>query len=208
MEKDVFNLAIGNDAPIGCTVSFPLLGKSATCFSMAEHTNISAESYPMPKIFLIHKGTVEINGYLLKEGETLAIKQGTLIGLTTDTGCVYTEISGKKDSKMNQVLDKNEVLKLKDLLPYQEGKIVNMDLMSNDKMKLAIMAFGAGTGLDEHAAPGEALIFALDGEAIISYEGKDYTIHAGENFRFNKGGLHAVKAEKEFKMALLLNLGE
>ena len=45
------------------------------------------------------------------------------------------------------------------------------------------MAFDAGTGLSEHAAPGEALIFALDGHGIIGYEGKEYPIQAGENFK-------------------------
>lgn len=208
MKNIVFNLSIGNDAPEGCTVSFPILDKIATCFSMAKNTNISAESYPVTKMFIINKGSVFINDHLIKQDEIFVVKKQNLIGLSTDEGCVYTEISGREDLIMNEVLNKNEVLTLKDLLPYQDGKIVNMDLMSNEKMKLALMAFGAGTGLDEHAAPGEALIFALDGEATISYEGKDYLIHAGENFRFNKGGLHAVKADKEFKMALLLNLGE
>ena len=53
---------------------------------------------------------------------------------------------------------------------------------------------------------GEALIFALDGEGVIGYEGKDHPIKAGENFHFAKSGLHSVKATKRFKMALLLTL--
>lgn len=48
------------------------------------------------------------------------------------------------------------------------------------------MSFGAGTGLSEHAAPGEALIFALEGKAVIRYEGQDHEIKAGENFAFAK----------------------
>ena len=68
------------------------------------------------------------------------------------------------------------------------------------------MSFDAGTGLSEHAAPGEALVFALDGEAVIGYEGKEYTIHAGETFKFDKLGKHSVSATKQFKMALLLVL--
>lgn len=63
-----------------------------------------------------------------------------------------------------------------------------------------------GAGLSEHAAPGEAIIFALDGEGVIGYEGVDHPIKAGENFHFAKGGLHSVKATKKFKMALLLTL--
>ena len=50
------------------------------------------------------------------------------------------------------------------------------------------------------------IIFALDGEGVIGYEGKDHPIKAGENFHFAKAGLHSVKATKKFKMALLLTL--
>ena len=107
---------------------------------------------------------------------------------------------------MNQAIKPGIPFNLAELLPYREGKIVNMDVTHNDKMKFVVMSFDAGTGLSEHAAPGEALIFALDGEAIIGYEGKEQTIHAGENFTFAKGGAHWVKAEKKFKMALLLTL--
>ena len=68
------------------------------------------------------------------------------------------------------------------------------------------MAFDEGTGLSEHAAPGEALIFALDGQGIIGYEGKEHAIKAGENFKFAKNGKHFVRANSKFKMALLLTL--
>ena len=35
---------------------------------------------------------------------------------------------------------------------------------------------------------------------------RDYPIEAGENFRFEKNGLHSVTADGKFKMALLLVL--
>ena len=75
---------------------------------------------------------------------------------------------------MNSVIKAGEVFKLADLLPYQEGRIVNMDIVNNDSMKFVVMSFDKGTGLSEHAAPGEAIIFALDGEAVITYEGVDH----------------------------------
>ena len=50
------------------------------------------------------------------------------------------------------------------------------------------------------------MIFALDGEGVIGYEGKEHVIHAGENFRFARGGKHYVRADKRFKMALFLTL--
>ena len=53
---------------------------------------------------------------------------------------------------------------------------------------------------------GSAIVFALEGKAMIGYEGKDYELSAGECFRFEKNGLHSVTANSRFKMALLLIL--
>ena len=107
---------------------------------------------------------------------------------------------------MNEAVKAGEVFQLKELVPYGAGEIVNRDVMHNAKMKFVLMAFDEGTGLSEHAAPGEAIVFALEGKATINYEGTDHTIHAGEQFHFAKGGRHSVKAEGRFKMALLLTL--
>ena len=86
---------------------------------------------------------------------------------------------------MNDSIKAGEVFKLAELVPYVEGKIVNMDVVHNDKMKLVVMAFDEGTGLSEHAAPGEAIIFALDGEGVIGYEGENHTIKAGGKVYFS-----------------------
>lgn len=142
----------------------------------------------------------------LVPGDSLVTFTDTPVGMHTTEGTIYTEISIDKEDTMNELVKAGEVFRLAELVPYAEGKIVNMDVMHNDKMKFVVMAFDKGTGLSEHAAPGEAIIFALDGEGIISYEGKEHAIKAGENFHFAKAGLHSVKASKKFKMALLLTL--
>ena len=107
---------------------------------------------------------------------------------------------------MNETIKAGEVFKLSELVTYADGKNVNMDVVHNDKMKFVNIAFDEGTGLSEHVAPSEAIIFALDGEGVIGYEGKDHPIKAGENFHFVKTGMQSVMATKKFKMALLLTL--
>ena len=154
-------------------------------------------------------GSVEVYGSDgfqkdLNIGESIVTLTDTPIGMRTSQGVVYTEISIRRNDTMNEAIKAGEVFKLAELVPYADGKIVNMDVVHNDTMKFVVMAFDEGTGLSEHAAPGEAIIFALDGEGVIGYEGKDYPIKAGENFKFAKAGLHSVKATKKFKMALLL----
>ena len=142
----------------------------------------------------------------LKKGECIITPVNIPVGMTAGNEAIYTEIGLRRNSNMNKALKAGEVFNLGGLVPYKDGKIVNMDIASNKKMKFVVMSFDKGTGLAEHAAPGEALIFALDGEGIIGYEGKEHILKAGENFKFAKNGKHYVKANSKFKMALLLTL--
>lgn len=139
-------------------------------------------------------------------GDSMVTAIDVPLGMRSAEGAIYTEITIRREDIMNEAIKAGEVFKLADLVPYAKDRIVNMDVVHNDKMKFVVMAFDEGTGLTEHAAPGEALVFALDGEAVIGYEGKEHPIQAGENFHFAKGGLHTVQATKQFKMALLLTL--
>ena len=105
---------------------------------------------------------------------------------------------------MNSIVKSGEVMKLKDLISYEDGSIANLDVVSNSTMKFVLMAFDEGTGLTPHRAPGNAILTALEGKAIIDYEGQDYELNAGESFRFDKNGLHSVTPQGKFKMSLLL----
>jgi len=209
----VFSIARDNRPVPGCTVSKAICDgeNGVSVFSLADQTDISAEIYPYHKLLIVADGRLEVyqsggNSRGLGKGESLVMETDIPVGMRTDTGAVYTEIEIRRTDVMNNAIKVGEIFKLAELVPYQEGKIVNMDVVHNDKMKFVVMAFDAGTGLSEHAAPGEALIFALDGEAVIGYEGKEHPIKAGENFHFAKGGLHSIKANGRFKMALLLTL--
>ncbi|MCR5382208.1 MAG: cupin domain-containing protein [Lentisphaeria bacterium] len=210
----VFSIAKDNPAVPGCTVSKEVLhdrDSYIAYFSLAEETDISAETFPYYKLLVVAEGDMEVFSsdgglWLMAAGDCLVTPTGIPIGMRSSNGVVYTEVSINRSNEMNKTIKAGEVFKLAELVPYQEGRIVNMDVLSTETMKFVVMSFDAGTGLSEHAAPGEALIFALDGEGIIGYEGKEHVIHAGENFHFAKGGAHWVKATSRFKMALLLTL--
>lgn len=210
-----FSIAKEHMPKAGLTISTPIIksGKaSVTAFSLGGETDISPEVYDNAIMYIgLYGGGEFLLGKQNKEtpiknGEALIINPGTLCGARTKDGFIYTEIISTEEFKMNNLVKAGEALKLADLLPYEKGSIVNMDVASNDAMKFVIMAFDEGTGLSPHRAPGDALIFALEGKAVIGYEGEEHEIKAGENFRFAKNGLHSVKADGKFKMALLLVL--
>lgn len=209
----IFSIARENAPVPGCTISKAVSdanGNYVMHFSLAEGTNISAELYSYRKLWIVHEGELRVTGKggaaALKEGEAFITPAGVAVGSASDGGCVYTEITLKEESAMNEILKDKKVFALKDLIPYVEDRVINMDLIDEEKLKFVVMSFTAGTGLPEHAATGDALVFALEGEATIRYEGGDYRIRAGENFKFAKGGAHSIAADQNFKMALLLIL--
>lgn len=210
---EVFSIARDNEPVAGCTVSKAVYEgvNDIIYFSLAENTDISAEIYPYHKLLIMAEGRMSVygdKGFIreLETGDCIITMTDTPVGMKTNNGAVYTEISIRREDIMNNSVKAGEVFKLADLVPYEDGKIVNMDVVHNDKMKFIVMAFDEGAALSEHAAPGEAIVFALDGEGVIGYEGKEHVIKAGENFHFAKAGLHSVRATKKFKMALLLTL--
>ncbi len=209
----VFTVAGVRPARDGMTISRDArLGSenTVTFFALGAGTSISRERYDMTSMYIGALGeAVFLTGddagrQSFLDGDMLIVPGGTLCGVESGSGAVYTEIIIKKEINMNNLVKAGEVMKLKNLIQYEEGSISNLDIVSNPTMKFVLMAFDEGTGLQPHRAPGNAIIFALEGKAVIGYEGKDYTISAGENFRFEKNGLHSVTADGKFKMALLL----
>lgn len=197
------------------TISRPAgLGErcGVTWFSLGAGTSITPESYDTACLYIGAAGEgalaldEDFHEVLFCEGDLIYVPAGMLCGARTDTGSVYTEIVTREEITMNSMVKAGEALALKDLISYEEGSIANLDVAHTDSMKFVLMAFDEGTGLTPHRAPGNAIVTALEGKAIIGYEGVDYELEAGQSFRFEKNGLHSVTAQGQFKMSLLLVL--
>ena len=182
-----------------------------TWFSLGAGTSITPEYYDCTTLYLGGEGNgkfllgVDGQEVSVKPGEVLYVPPKMLCGCLTDSGMIYTEIILKKENfTMNNILKAGQPTELKDLISYEDGSIANLDLVHADNMKFVLMAFDESTGLTPHRAPGNAILTALEGKAIIGYEGQDYELTAGQSFRFDKNGLHSVTAQGKFKMSLLL----
>ena len=105
---------------------------------------------------------------------------------------------------MNELLKLNEVFKLKDLVSYKDGELNKVLVARTNGARFVLMAYDEGVELKEHAACGNAVLFALEGNATIHFNGNEYQISEGENFFFPQGELHSIKANTKFKMALVV----
>jgi len=99
---------------------------------------------------------------------------------------------------------KGKVLSLKDLVAYQEGTIASRMIINRKAGNITIFAFDEGEGLSEHAAPFDAVLTMLDGEAGITLGGTLFRLKEGETIIMPENVPHAVSAVTRFKMMLTM----
>ncbi len=99
---------------------------------------------------------------------------------------------------------KAKVLPLAGLVQVQAGAVVSREILSGKSGTVTVFAFGAGEQLSEHAAPFDALVCGLEGEAVVTVGGAPHRIAAGEMIIMPADIPHALKAAQAFKMMLVM----
>lgn len=90
------------------------------------------------------------------------------------------------------------------LVDYQEGAVVSRAVMSGKAGTVTLFAFDESQGLSEHAAPYDALVQLLEGEAEVTIAGEKLRVQAGEMVIMPAQQPHALRAIKRFKMMLVM----
>lgn len=97
-----------------------------------------------------------------------------------------------------------EVVRLIDLVNYQDGAVVSRTLVSRTTGTVTLFAFDAGQGLSEHTAPFDAVAHLLEGDAEITISGNPLRTTAGDAVLMPAGQPHSLKALSKFKMLLTM----
>jgi len=97
-----------------------------------------------------------------------------------------------------------QVVKLIDLVNYQEGSVVSRTLIDKKAGSITLFAFSEGQGLSEHTAPFDALVYVFNGEAEIIISGKAFNLRGGEMIIMPAKEPHALKAMRKFNMMLVM----
>ncbi len=103
--------------------------------------------------------------------------------------------------------DENLIAKaadIKALTDYQSGSVVSRTIVDRKTGTVTLFAFDKGQGLSEHTAPFDALVYIVDGQAIITISGKDIAVKSGEVVVMPAHEPHALKAVDRFKMMLVM----
>ena len=103
---------------------------------------------------------------------------------------------------------KGEPFDLAENVTYAIGSVVSKTLLKKDTGNITLFSFAKGQGLSEHTSPYDAVVYILDGEARISIGGKEQTVQAGQMLIIPADVPHALQADTQFKMLLIMIRGE
>lgn len=106
---------------------------------------------------------------------------------------------------MYKNIEKQKKISLKDLVEYQEGKVVSKTLVQNSLISMTIFSFDKGEEISTHAAGGDAMVTVLEGTGRFTVGGEVFVLNAGETLIMPKDIPHAVYGEERFKMQLTVS---
>ncbi len=99
---------------------------------------------------------------------------------------------------------KARALDLAGMVAYGDQAVVSRTLIDRKTGTLTLFAFDTGQGLSEHTAPFDAAVQIIEGEAVITIGSTAVTARSGELVIMPAGIPHSLKAEKRFKMLLIM----
>lgn len=105
-------------------------------------------------------------------------------------------------SELIKNIEHSKVFDVANLVEYEEGKVASLTLAQKPGTGMTVFAFDEGEGVSTHAAPGDAMVLILDGEALITIEDKEYKLKTGQTIVMPANIPHAVKSITKFKMLL------
>ena len=97
-----------------------------------------------------------------------------------------------------------EIMKLKELVSYQNKAIVSKTLVEKETGTVTLFAFDKDQALSEHTAPFDALVQVIEGRAEIRIAGVPHLVNEGEMVVMPANKSHALKALTPFKMLLTM----
>ncbi len=202
----------------GEVISSRIMGNDnidVSLFGLAKGELISFERADYDRIYLPLEGILKMklnknedgnfDEYQIKPYDFTVVEKNLLREITGDTNYKLLMITIKRRETMLKNIDKQELLKLDEVIEYREDKIASKTLANDEKLSMTLLSFDGKQELSTHSAPGDALVIGLDGEARINIDGEDFQVKKGDSIIMPANIPHGVYVEGRYKMLLIVS---
>ncbi len=111
------------------------------------------------------------------------------------------------DTSLIKNIPFSEAVELGDLVAYQPGQVVSRTISQTPTVSITLFALDAGEAISTHVTVGDALVYVLDGEALLEIGDARVPTAKGQATVMPSEVPHALYAEQRFKMLLVVVKG-
>jgi len=179
-------------------------------YALGPNTSIPAERYYNPAVYIVLKGTLELD--VIKDGEhhLCEIKKGfgflrkenQLVGLRGgNEGALCAEVTLRKDSIYSKRLEFNRIFEAKNLVHYEPGQRSILHVIDDELFKVQLIAFSEKFEY-EMIVPQEVFIICVEGRADLYYKDKHHILNVGDEFILPRNAVYDVHVSGRSKLCI------
>lgn len=172
-------------------------------YSFSKGQSITTSKSVNASFYYITKGSINIVSDLLNKGDSIYKDQGSDIGFDAKEDTLLFALTLKKELKMEH-FEFNKVINLEEYTKAVPSCVSSNTLLQHKSISLTLLSLDGNEGLSTHAASGDAMVIALDGEVDIHIDGVPFDVKKNELLILPYGIPHSLKAIKPFKMLLIV----
>jgi quercetin dioxygenase-like cupin family protein len=100
---------------------------------------------------------------------------------------------------------KTTAIRWADVIEYPQTGVKSKTLLEDASCRYTLMLLGAGIPIAEHTNPRNATVSVIEGQGVLTLEGKALTLEAGVFIFVPANAHHAIKATTNLAFLLILS---
>jgi|LAHS01.1.fsa_nt_gb hypothetical protein len=186
-----------------------------TLYSLANDTDIPVQRNINYHCLFLLMGKLNVytrDRLSIKESKEIFGGQAIVLPLNEPVGSTVLDDSVAVEVTLGRKIDGDKVHSMepfrpRDMVRYQPGRAVQETIFTSGFVVFNICALDMNTEMNGLKGTGEQILTGLEGEGIICYKGKEFVMHAGENFRVEHDVEYGLKTvNTQFKVSQLIHV--
>lgn len=91
-----------------------------------------------------------------------------------------------------------------DKINFNPQAVTRIPVVVSDRLRFALVCLAEGQQVEKHAAPGEAIVHVLSGQAVVEADMEDHKVEEGDVLHVQPETLMGIRALKDTVLAVFI----